>query len=117
MTLEASAFSSSFKIFNEETVDYIKETHIIQPVIHGYDFTGMYNDDVVIDMKNQVIYAYMFDDKMNFAGFSIKHAETGITQVVIPKDVDWNSLTTSLVEEKIVSGYEHTRLVGFRTSL
>jgi len=88
----------------------------IRPQRHGYDFQNMYYDDVRVDLVDRVIQAYHFDEKMNFAGFSIKHVKTGQVELVLAYDVDKKVLYTYEVENEIKEKYSMTRLVGFRTT-
>ena len=85
--------------------------------IHGYDFRHMYSEDRVISLEGIVIQAYHFDTQGKFAGFTLQDVATGVRESVIATDVDWLELSTYEVSDEIVNSYQHTRLVGFRTSL
>ena len=78
----------------------------------------MYRDDAVIDLENKIISTYYFTQgEGHFAGFEMYDVETGEKEQVVAPHFDVNELSTYEVEDEILSAYESTRLVGFRTSL
>ena len=95
-----------------------RDMYDIPPQIHGYDFQDMYNDDVIVDLAGKVIQAYHFDkSNQKLAGFTVQDVQTGKKDRVIAPELQYTNYTTYEVEPEILAAYEHTKLVGFRTSL
>ena len=78
----------------------------------------MYNEDVVIDLAGKVVQAYHFDNtNEKLAGITVQDVKSGKKEKVIAPELLYAEYTTYEVDQKILDAYEHTRLVGFRTSL
>jgi len=85
----------------------------VQPTIHGYDFSNMYNRDQVISLKRKVMSALFFDQDAHFAGFSLIDIDTREKEYHVPVNVE--KLTAKIVDDEIEYNYDTTRLIGFRT--
>ena len=63
------------------------EEAFIPPAIHGYTFTGMFDDDEdkkAVSLVNHVIESVLFEENGFFAGFRLKNVETAEYQIISP---------------------------------
>ena len=65
-----------------------RDINLIEPVVHGYKFENMFNDDREIPLANQVISAYHFTEDEDFAGVTIRDSNTGIQEAILTEHLD-----------------------------
>ena len=66
------------------------------------------------DLTGKIVTAYLFDDDDHFSGVVIDDVESGETQNLMPDNLQ--RVDVVHVPDYIKDSYEHTRLLGFRTT-
>ena len=93
---------------NSDIMPFASPTH------HGHEFTNMFKRDDRVDLTGRVVTEYLFDEDGHFAGVTIQEVATGLRANFMPDNLDMVDVIH--VPEYIKNSYDHTRLIGFRTT-
>ena len=74
----------------------------------------MFRPEVWIDLTGKVVTEYLFDDDNHFAGVSIMDVKTKKKFNFMPDNLQ--RVDVIHVDDIIKDSYDHTRLLGFRTT-
>ena len=94
------------------------EDEAIYPIpksqFHGHEFKNMFKPSTKVDLTGKIVTEYLFDDDGHFSGVVIEDVESGELSNFMPDNLQ--RIDVVHVPDYIRESYEHTRLIGFRTT-